>query len=236
MTKRIAIISYDESITSFLRHDNTTPRVFRLQDRDGILADDTDLAGKMSNDFDILAMQAAGSLIQGQAINGTFGQATGAGNLTDNVLYASACYLPKAGTLAGIRMWQRIQGNYVADQNNRVGLYSVSGGTATLVASSSNNGTLWSTVANGIVAEAFSSPYAAAAGLYYAAILYNSSSQTTAPQLATFASLGTNQYNGDFTNSNRYTFRITGQNDLPSSITLSSVSMAALTPFWAGLY
>jgi len=43
MSKRIAFRNFLDTVTSFFRNDSTTPRVWTLQDRDGTIADDTDL-------------------------------------------------------------------------------------------------------------------------------------------------------------------------------------------------
>lgn len=48
MSKRVAILNFAETIISFLRHDSTNARLWQLKDRDGTLADDVDLAAKVS--------------------------------------------------------------------------------------------------------------------------------------------------------------------------------------------
>lgn len=49
MSKKVALQNFNDNITSFLRNDATIARNWQLQDRDGILADDTDLASRWAN-------------------------------------------------------------------------------------------------------------------------------------------------------------------------------------------
>lgn len=44
MSKRIAWRNFTDTVISFLRNDDTTPRVRTVADRDGRLLDDTDLS------------------------------------------------------------------------------------------------------------------------------------------------------------------------------------------------
>lgn len=189
----------------------------------------------IENDFDILAYQSFGSVIKGQTLFGNLAQATTSYTILDGNLRAMAGYLPKAATLTGLKFWQRIQGNFTADNNNRVGLYSVSGTTATLVAASSNDGSLWQSVANGILSVPFSSSYVAAKGNYYIVQLANWSAVTTSPTLAQHVSWLTNQATVDFTSSNKLNFSMTSQSDLPATIDLTAVT-AQTTPIWSMMY
>jgi hypothetical protein len=47
MAKRIEFINFLENVTSFVRNDATSPRVWIFQDRNGTIADDTDIAGRV---------------------------------------------------------------------------------------------------------------------------------------------------------------------------------------------
>lgn len=189
----------------------------------------------MENDFDFLAYQAMGSAMKGQALTGNLAMATTNFTVLDANFRGYAVYVPKDATITGIKVWQRAQGNFTADNNNRVGLYSESGGVLTLIASSTNDGTLWQSVANGVLTIPFSSPIALAAGKYYIGMLANWSGVTTSPTLAMAVAWGASQGGGDFTNNNRLNFAITSQTDLPASITLSATTLVA-NPVWAILY
>jgi hypothetical protein len=142
--------------------------------------------------------------------------------LTDGQGRFIAVYLPKAQTITGVKWWQSVQGNYTADNENRIGLYTYSGGNMTLVASTLNDANLWSTaVNNSMGSKAFSTTYSASAGLYYIGFVWNASATTTAPSIGSGTAIVINI--ADFTNSAKIgsTFNMTA---LPSSLAQSSTS------------
>jgi hypothetical protein len=146
-----------------------------------------------------------------------------------------AVYLPKAATLTGVQTIIKTQGSYTGNNYNGVGLYSVSGGTATLVASSTNSATLW-TAALGFLQVPFSSTYVAAPGLYYICVLYCSSAETTAPNLGAAASTPLGAYSADFTNSNKLYGIISSLTALPSPTQALSGITASAAAMWVALY
>jgi len=155
--------------------------------------------------------------------------------LVDGQIKYTAVYLDKDATLTGIRVYVRVLGSYTGDNNNRVGLYTYSGGTLTLVASSTNSGTLWTSAANAIQTIAFSSTYVASAGLYFTGMIYNNSAQTTAPSLASGTALNNLVMASTafgFTNSAKLYGTSTGT-DLPSSIAMSSITASVIPSFTA---
>jgi len=93
--------------------------------------------------------------------------------LFDATLYVVGYYLPVGATISGVKFFQGVQGNYTADNYNGVALFSYSGGTITLVASSTNDGNIWKGTSNTWQTKAFSSTYVAAAGMYFIGMLYN---------------------------------------------------------------
>ena len=119
--------------------------------------------------------------------------------------------------------------SYTANNYNGVGLYSVSGSTLTLVASSTNDGNTWQQGTNW-QSKAFSSTYSAAAGIYYIAFIYSVSAATTAPSISINGS-ASGTYNAvsafDFTNSQKTSGGLNTQTSLPASQTLSSISNAS---------
>lgn len=139
------------------------------------------------------------------------------------VLRLTAVWLPKAATITGVKWYQFTGGVYTANNYNGVGLYSYSGGTLTLVASSANDGTIWKASSFSWQNKAFNSTYAAAAGVYFIAVLYSSSSQTTAPALSAAASMSP-VATLDFTNSAKIQGFINTQTTLATPIAMSSVS------------
>lgn len=191
----------------------------------------------ISTDNDLLAYQALGSPIFSETVGQRLQYSNVSTAMVDGQIKYTAVYLPKAQTLTGIKVYVRVLGVYTGDNNNRVGLYSYSGGTLTLVASSANSGTLWTSAANAVQTIAFSSTYAAAAGIYYVVFLYNNSAQTTAPSLASAVALN-NLVMGStvwgFTNSAKLYGTSTGT-DIPSSIAMSSITSSVI-PSWVALY
>jgi len=132
-------------------------------------------------------------------------------------------------TVTGIKFFQGTQGVYTANNYNGVGLYSYSGGTLTLVASSTNDGNIWKGTSQTWQTKAFSSPYNASAGIYFVSFLYSSSAVTTAPAIGQTQALATGSSAFDFTNSAKISANITGQTALPSSQAMSGLTASVRT-------
>ena len=108
--------------------------------------------------------------------------------MIDNRIYFVLCYTSDTVKITGFKYSLTTQGSFTADNYNGIGLYSVSGGsggTATLVSSTTNdvNGDLWKATASTLVTKDLPSPVTIAPGYYYIACVYNSSAQTTAPSI-----------------------------------------------------
>ena len=142
-----------------------------------------------------------------------------------------AVYLPKAATITGVKWYQITQGVYTANNYNGVGLYSYSGGTLTLVASSTDDGTIWKSTANTWGTKAFSSTYSAAAGIYFICAMYNTSAQTTQPAIGASAnSNGANVNIFDFTNSAKLSSTGSSLTTLPSTQAMSGLTVVNTNP------
>lgn len=156
--------------------------------------------------------------------------------LTDNQIKFTVVVVPRNYTITGVQVYSAVAGSYTGDQNNKVGLYSYSSGSLTLVASSANAVQMWTVTANTIQSIAFSAPYSAIQGVYVVAILYNNSVQVTAPSLASGIALSNaTKATPGLTNSAKLYSTLAAQNDLPASTTMSALT-AALTPMWVALY
>ncbi len=161
--------------------------------------------------------------------------------LTDARMELQAIWLPKAATLTGVKWWQAVAGVYTGDNNNKVGLYTYNGsGTLTLVASSTNDANIWKAGTQSFPSKAFSSTYAAAAGLYFIGLLYNNDQVTTPsptnPQLVA----GSSAYvatggAADYPNNAKTMGFVTGLTDLPSTQAMSGVSPLGI-PIYLALY
>lgn len=174
------------------------------------------------DDF-ILACQALGSDIKACSIGLTLNDiAIGVGT-TSQTLALTAVYIKRSTTITGVRWFQTVQGVYTASDYNGVGLYSISGGNLNLVASSTNDGNIWKASVNTWQTKAFSSTYVAPAGIYYIAILYCSSAQTTAPTIGSnTTAASTAVYGSVFSNSHRLTALINTQTSLGASYNASA--------------
>jgi hypothetical protein len=143
--------------------------------------------------------------------------------LTDGTVLFTAVWIPETLLTTGVIVPMATQGAFTADNNNKVGLYSSDGTTLTLVASTANNSGIF-TQATGAAAQfAWASTVVLQPGLYYAAYLYNSSAQTTAPsvvgQSLTGALAGIGQSGNLFRAGT-----LAAQTDLPSTQAISGIS------------
>jgi hypothetical protein len=195
----------------------------------------TDIANGLINDNSFRILKGLGADIKGLPFGPNTPISTPFLALADGYGYFTAVYIPQAATITGVKLLQGVQGNYVADNTNQVGLYSVSGTTATRVATSTNNGDLWKTANNTFFTVPFSATYSAAAGVYYVGVMRNSVSQTTGPSLALCS---------NFITSGVTTFGFTGikltwnqgsNTELQASYDISSAFNTG-SIFWVALY
>jgi hypothetical protein len=103
--------------------------------------------------------------------------------MADGRAYYCVIQVRDTTVFTGVRFVLATAGVYTADNFNGVALYSVSGTTYTQVAVSADDGNIWKTTALSVGTKAFTSPYTAVPGIYYFAMVYNSSAQTTAPSI-----------------------------------------------------
>jgi hypothetical protein len=189
----------------------------------------------LDDDPDFKAYAALGSPFLAQTVGCPIQTSNTSTALVDGQIKFTAVYLAKAATITGIRVYVRTLGSYTPDNNNRVGLYTYSAGVLTLVASSANSGTLWTSAANAFQTIAFSSPYAASVGIYFVGILYNNSAQVTAPTIATGTALNNAAMAAlAFTNSAKLYGTANGT-DLTTPINMSAIT-ASTIPTWVTLY
>jgi hypothetical protein len=189
---------------------------------------------KIGDDTTVLGYQGLGSVIKGFPLGINLTAAGSTTAMADTRLWLIPVYLPVSQTLTGVKWYQATTGNYTADAYNGVGLYTVSAGVATLVASSTNDGNIW----KGSVlwqSKAFSSPYAAIKGTYYIGALYNSSAQTTAPGAIGVSITTAAIQTFDFTSGRMYCYS-QPQSALPASITLSGTTSLAAGGLYFSLY
>ena len=146
-------------------------------------------------------------------------------------------YLPSQQTITGVKWFQSVLGSYTATGYNGIALYSLSGGTLTLIDSTVRDGTIWQTAASATWAsKAFPSTHLLNAGVYVVELLYIESAQTTAPQVGAYANAtaGATQI-GDFTNSNKL-----NSAEVSATLPHATIAMSALSVsgnmFYVGVY
>jgi hypothetical protein len=149
-----------------------------------------------------------------------------------------AVWLPNDATITGVNWIQVTAGDYTPNNYNGVGLYTYSGGTLTLVASSTDDGNIWKGTAQTYLSKAFSSPYNAAAGLYFIGALYCRSAAVTPPAIMSCS--GTTPsvavITEDFTNSTKLTGTVNSLTALPATQAMSGVTLKQSSGFWFQLY
>lgn len=150
--------------------------------------------------------------------------------LQDSDMFVVAIYLPRDTTLTGVRFSNAQNASYTADANNRIGLYKVSGTTATLVASTPNDADTWTGAQYAWVDKPFSSPYQATKGAYYIGLLYNSSAQTQAPSIYAGEAMTLMNQSSFMGNYVRLRGFITDKTDLPASFGMTSFSSNTASP------
>lgn len=207
-------------------------------DVDAVEADVAALEGEINQQGWVAAWQFMGSAIKAGPIGVDWNSAGTATGMNDGRLFLIPIWVNKTMTLTGIKfiLMQAFSGT--ADNTNAVGLYSMSAGSSTItkVAESTTDGTLWAG-SLGLNAKAFSSTYSAARGVYYVAVLYNSSAQTTGPQLLSGATDADRDELMDFGNGHALTMYVTAsQSTLPSTINVSSGMTVHSSTFFVYAY
>lgn len=129
------------------------------------------------------SLRILGSTVKGQSLGVEVTDVTLNSPLTDSRMHIIPIEIYEAGTISSLTYWQGAQGVFTSESNNQVGIYSASGGILTKLGESADNTNLWKAGANSFHTESFSSSISVEKGLYYAALLYNTSSQTTAPTI-----------------------------------------------------
>jgi hypothetical protein len=162
---------------------------------------------------------------------------TTASALADGSARFCAVVVPISATITGVKWYQGNLASYTADNYNGVGLYSYSGGTMTLVASSTNDGNIWKGGANTWQTKAFTSTYVASAGIYFICALYNTSAETTAPTVGASATMTNAVVSGqDFTNNAKLVSFVGPTANLPSPTQAMSGTTASNLNYGFWLY
>jgi len=190
----------------------------------------TSVAGSMgAPDFWVEAMQALGGNIKAVPLWCDMDASTSY-TLVDGTIFTSAFYLTKDMLITGVRWALATQGDYTADNNNRIGLYKVTGTTATLVASTANDPDLWKSAAYAWQTLPFTQSYQAEKGIYYVSFIYNSSAQVTAPAIYAGESFTLGNMSSFLGNGVRVRGIFSAQTDLQASFNITHANTQNASP------
>lgn len=176
----------------------------------------------------LIASQLLGSAIKAFACEMNFLEALQSTTLADGQVRYAFVVVRRAMTVNGVAWRQATQGNYTADNNNKLALHSISAGVLTKVAETANDGNLWKGASNSYQTKNFSSPYAAVAGLYFISLLYNNSSQVQAPLIGCAAASFNDTVTMDYTNSGKLLAALNGQTDIPTPTNMSALAFLSV--------
>lgn len=155
-------------------------------------------------------------------------------DLVDARAFGQSFYISKTTIVTGVRFIQRTQGVYAADNYNGIALYRLTGGTSlSKVTETANNGDLWKGASDSLQTIPFTSAQTLTPGVYYVVGLYNSSSQTTAPNIYCWNYLGAINNLLTGTNGNRIAGTLASQTSLPATISANTLSSSEVVyGFW----
>lgn len=188
---------------------------------------------RSNKSFNEKAYALLGSTVVAEPLPGKFTQIASAQGLTNQQLTTIMVYLPIDITVLGVQWYQSTAGAYTANNYNGWGCYSLSGGSMTLVGSSTTDGNIWKATSNTWNQKAFSSPIALTEGIYILTPHYCRSAETTQPLIGGFAAMqqsGVTVYN--FANSVKISSTLLLQTSLPTPQAFSGMSNTA--SMWYG--
>jgi hypothetical protein len=189
------------------------------------------VAANTSVDTDSLNLvRAMGSSVRAWAFDPGYctTASTNTAIVATGILYAVAVYLPSPATVTGVLTHTATAG--VGTWT--IGKAAIFDSSGTRLAVSNNSTTIWKST--GLNQIAMSSTIDLDRGVYYCAFLNVRSATTTAPELSSrngYAALQNLLTDADVPRA----AAITGQSDMPTSITLSALTPSTATR-WTGLY
>ena len=209
-------------VSGAIRGSGTAGSIAKFSDTTTI-ANATADTDYLINSVNTIAYTAMGSTLKGNgvAVEKPHNM-TATGTLTAGTVFFVAYYLPKAETITGVKWFQ---GTVAAASSGSFGLYSVSGGTITRQASSSFDSTLFSTNQNTFKSKAFTSTYAAPAGLYYIGVISGGANGI----VGSINAFNSGIYGADFSNSNRVVSSVV-TSSLPPTQALSGTTTTQTGP------
>jgi hypothetical protein len=172
-----------------------------------------------------------------QSFGMNFGDLNTLNTLTDARLNLTYIISDWADTMRYVSFYITTPGVYTADNENRIGIYTIdtTSGTCTLVASTVSDGNLWKASA-GLVNVPLSSYYVMPPNTpHYIASVWNASATTTAPIIYGHSNTASSILQIGAVSGFRLTNSVSAQSTLPSTFNLSSTTQVSAR-FWYKLY
>lgn len=155
--------------------------------------------------------------------------------IADGTIYLAPAYLDHQASVQTMYALQATQGNYTADNNNKMGIYGFNADTDnfTKFAETANTGTLWKNTDNTSIQVALTADVFLMPGWYFLAMLFNcSGAPIVNPSVYGITGGSTGAQN---IMQNLRAFQLAAQADLPNSFNLSSTTVNG-TQRWMGMY
>jgi hypothetical protein len=165
-------------------------------------------------------------------MNGSIDMMSANFTMTDGNQWFYTFYLDRNDTLKGVRFFMRTQGSYTAEHYNGIALYTMSGGTLTLVDSSANDGNIWKATANSWGSKDFVFPYPATEGFYVISFISNwTTTPAATPIIGGITTLiNGNARGGDFSNGYSLGYNTAQRTSLHTSVVASTLTYIAPAP------
>lgn len=133
-------------------------------------------------------------------------------------------YLSIRSSITALCFIQKVQGNYTANNNNKLAIYHISGSNISRVAQTANTGTIWKGAANSFQIIPLTASITLDRGFYYVAGLWCSSATVTAPGIGRTAASFYNTTSWlDCPSSILPSIQLTSNTDLNSSYAYSTL-------------
>lgn len=235
--RKIQLYNAAGDVVSTIVSPATSAREWTMPDRSGNIADET-----MVHEHRYImreVIETYGGTIKAEPLSGSAVQMTTSSALANQNVRWVPVYLTVSATITGVKWYQQTAGSYTATNFNGVGLYGVdaSNGVLTQLAVSADDGNIWKGVGGSFYSKAFTGTVALSPRLYFIALLYCQSAQTTAPVLGCLTgSVNAAAQLIDLTQSIRLGGFTSGQTSLAASYTSSSQVSGATQNFYAALY
>jgi hypothetical protein len=194
----------------------------------------TGVSSLAAQDIDIPKFNAMGSDLKVQTF--PLYEADMSAELDPSTILLAAIQVLQDAEMTGLVWVIGAPGDFTQNGFNGIGLYKhAGGGILNLVAQSADDASVFVGTVNDFIEANFTTPYTAAAGLYFVAFLHSASAVVTPPAAFIHSTIGVNDaFAGLFTDNMKVCGTII-DTTLPATIDMADVTAVNTLP-WAGLY